>query len=161
MDSATRLALGLAGTTLLVAAVLLWSPSPNSNTELLMDRPADIRAVGDDGCLGRDCNLSSRAAKQDLKHFFHNFLDQNHGGRRPAVTPQTKKVQHTLLHSKEAVNDLTNYYDSLPSGKTARVQSYESRSPKLVRFKDKDAKADLDNFYSSLPGSASKAVLQT
>jgi hypothetical protein len=154
----SHLALSLAATTLVIAATLLWQPGSRYETELLMKRPADIRAVGDDGCLGRDCNLSSRAAKQDLKKFFNSFLDKQHGGKRPAVTAQTRKVHHSLLKSKAAINDLTSYYESLPTGKTARVKSYETRTTTLVHLKDKDANADMNDFYSSLPGTVSSRV---
>lgn len=154
-----------AGLFLLVAAASMSSLQDPS--ELLMRHPERVHAVGDDGCLGRECNMSGRAARRDLFGFFNKFLSSEHSpeemlkSKGSQVIPVVKK--HKLLRSRKAQKDLQDYFESLPHKKTARVLSAEKESSgqELAKFPDDEAKKDLQKFFSGLPHHVSDSVKQS
>ena len=130
---------------------------------ILLDQ-AEIRAVGDEGCLGRSCKMSDSAAAKDLNHFFQSFLDKGpHAGRK---TAHIKRLEHSRaktikLSDSVAAKDLDHYYESLPSSKTDRVRNSEVKSEYLPLLADKESRKDLDNYYDNLktgPGRKAKIL---
>jgi hypothetical protein len=137
-----------------------FSAQPN----FLLDRQAEIRAVGDAGCLGRSCKMSDVDAAKDLNNFFQSFLDKGpHAGRK---TAHIRNLEHNRaktikLSDSDAKEDLDHYYESLPSSKTDRVQNAEAKSEFLPLLADSESRKDLDNYYDHLktgPGRKAKIL---
>ena len=102
--------------------------------DTLEGRFAKVRAVGDDGCLGRSCALSDDAARKDINSWMDGFLGKgNHAGHKPRVQrgddPMlgAKTVGLAQFRDSAAVQDLDEFFDSLDSQKTARVMAAVSK----------------------------------
>ena len=148
----------------LAALVMLCVLNFTSQSHFLLDQQADIRAVGDEGCLGRSCKMSDAAAAKDLDHFFKNFLDKGpHAGRKTAHIKNLEqhRAKTVKLTDSDAGADLDRYYDNLPAAKTDRVQNSEAKSEYLPLLADKESRKDLDAYYDNLktgPGRKAKIL---
>jgi hypothetical protein len=112
-----------------------------------------VRAVGDEGCLGRSCELSDEASRKDLESWMDSFLNKGeHAGHKPRDAPARKGMKMGLaqMRDTEAVSDLDHFFDRLEAGKTKRVLAAEKRESPNPRLTDEADRKELRDFYDNI-----------
>ncbi|KAJ1486675.1 hypothetical protein T484DRAFT_1943080 [Baffinella frigidus] len=141
-------------------ALLAMSSGGRGVVELLDERSAAFRAVGDPGCLGRSCMLSDTSSRTALNSFFDSFLGGKHAGHAPRYLGNAPQ-QHKLT-TRAANDDLQSYYDNMGETVDGRTRAVRRRAQKghgLVKYSDQDAHADLNDFYDALQSSKRAGIL--
>mmetsp|Transcript_29521 Transcript_29521/g.46313 ORF Transcript_29521/g.46313 Transcript_29521/m.46313 type:complete len:569 (+) Transcript_29521:30-1736(+) len=116
---------------------------------LLDEHAANIKAVGDLGCLGRECQMTDAGSRHDMDKFFDKFLGKGsgHEGRKNSrFTP----VHNKKIDTVSGVKDMQSYYSNLPGSKTKKVAEYEKNSLPNLQLKTDDSRDDMNKFYDSL-----------
>jgi hypothetical protein len=142
---------------LLACVALVAMTGGRSVVELLGQRDAAFRAVGDPGCLGRSCMLSDSGSRQALNSFFDSFLGGKHAGHAPRYLGNAPP--QNSLTTRAANDDLTSYYNGMDGGRTSAVRRRGQKGHGMVKYSDHDAHADLNDFYDALRSSKRAGIL--
>ena len=120
---------------------------------MMCARRRQVRAVGDEGCLGRSCQLSDKASRDDLNSWMDGFLNKGeHAGHKPRDARSRKGMKMGLaqMRDSESRGDLDNFFDHLTARKTHRVLAAEKREAPNPRLSDKADRKELRDFYDNI-----------